>query len=1006
MSKITQPDATRFRSGVAEEPEQVRILYVEDDPAFAHLSVTCLEDENDRFSITTTTDAMTGLELLTEDIDCIVSDYNMPGMDGIEFLKSVRESHPTLPFILFTGRGSEEIASEAISAGVTDYLQKEVGIDQFTILANRIRNAVEKQQVQEKLARQNERLDTVVRNAPLILFALDSEGVFTFSEGNGLAKIGFEPGEVVGRSVFDVFAAADDILADTEQALNGEQTTTTHEVAGSIFKTTYNPVFDDDGTVRTVIGVATDITERVERDQAIEELHRTAQALMEAETVETIAEITVDTVCEILEMPGSGIHLYDEDNGLVPVAWSEQTEDLVGTPPTFEPDEGIAWIAYETGTEQVYEDVSIVSERYNPDTDVRSQMILPLDGYGVLLIASPDANAFDDTDLGLARTLAAHTTTALDQVDSKQALQKTKERLQKIFKHTNDAIILFDLEDEIVLDANPAACEMLDYERQELLSLSPTTIHPHEIDRFWEFVDLVCEEGTGWTDELSCITKTGDQIPAEVSASAIEFDEGQYVLAVIRDISERKQYERKLERERDRYATLFDSLPNPVLHARVEDGLPVIQNVNPAFERTFGYDAEMLRDEKLHDNILPDDQIEETDQLNRQILEEGEVRTEVRRETTDGVRTFQFDCRLRNTDKEEPEGYAVYTDITERVERKRELEILRTAIDHAHIPMTLADPSQTDNPLVYVNDAFEEVTGYSRSEAVGNNCRFLQGEQTDPENVAVLREAIEKEKPVTVDLRNYRKDGELFWNRLTVRPIYDDDGELLRYLGSQQDITEQKESRQRIEHQNERLDEFASVISHDLRNPLQVATGRLELAAEEGDSEHLAAVADAHDRMETLIQDLLTVAREGTSVDEMVPVQVQTVVQQCWQTVETEKATLAVETEQTLRADPTRFQQLLENLVRNAIEHGGDDVHIVVGECDNGTGFYVADDGPGIPEADRERVFDSGYSTDTKGTGFGLAIVQAIVRDHAWDITVTESVDGGARFEITGVERS
>jgi len=413
-------------------------------------------------------------------------------------------------------------AEDVTSAGVTDYLQKEGGIDQFTILANRIRNAVEKQQTREKLARQNDRLDTVVRNAPLILFALDSDGVFTFSEGQGLAEIDFKPGEVVGDSVFDVFAGDDDILAAAEQALDGEQMTATHEVADSLFETTYNPVFDEDGNVRSVIGVATDITERVEREQ-------------------------------------------------------------------------------------------------------------------------------------------------------------------------------------------------------------------------------------------------------------------------------------ELERERERCARLVESLPNPVLHARAEDGEPVIQNVNSAFERVFGYDAETLGGERLHDYILSDDQTEEVEQLNQRILDEGEVQTEVRRETTDGVRTFRLDINIQYEEHKQPDGYAIYTDVTDREERERELEILRTAIDHAHIPLVLSDPSRDDNPLVYVNDAFEEVTGYSRAEAIGNNCRFLQGEQTDPENVATLRNAVENEEPTTVDLRNYRKDGEMFWNRVSIQPIYDDDGELLRYFGSQQDITEQKESRQRIE---------------------------------------------------------------------------------------------------------------------------------------------------------------------------------------------------------------
>ena len=102
-----------------------------------------------------------------------------------------------------------------------------------------------------------------------------------------------------------------------------------------------------------------------------------------------------------------------------------------------------------------------------------------------------------------------------------------------------------------------------------------------------------------------------------------------------------------------------------------------------------------------------------------------------------------------------------------------------------------------------------------------------------------------------------------------------------------------------------------------------------------------------------------------------------------------------------LQADATRLRQLLENLFRNSVDHGGEDVTITVGTLADG--FYVADDGPGIPEAERDQVFESGYSTNRDGTGFGLAIVEEIAAGHGWEITVTEGVEGGARFEVTGV---
>ncbi|MFC7076421.1 receiver/sensor box histidine kinase [Haloarcula halophila] len=207
-----------------------------------------------------------------------------------------------------------------------------------------------------------------------------------------------------------------------------------------------------------------------------------------------------------------------------------------------------------------------------------------------------------------------------------------------------------------------------------------------------------------------------------------------------------------------------------------------------------------------------------------------------------------------------------------------------------------------------------------------------------------------------------------------------------------------------LEQQNERLEEFASVVSHDLRNPLNVATGRLELARRDNDSDHLAEVANAHDRMEELIDNLLTLAQEARQLSEIETVSLAETVERCWRTVETAAATLDVETALSVRADRTRLRQLLENLIRNSVEHGDEQVTVTVGTLPDQSGFYLADDGPGIPASEREDVFEPGYSTATDGTGFGLAIANRVAQAHGWDLSVTDGADGGARFEITGVE--
>jgi PAS domain S-box-containing protein len=271
--------------------------------------------------------------------------------------------------------------------------------------------------------------------------------------------------------------------------------------------------------------------------------------------------------------------------------------------------------------------------------------------------------------------------------------------------------------------------------------------------------------------------------------------------------------------------------------------------------------------------------------------------------------------------------------------------------------------------------------------------------------------------------------------------------------------TNLQERERALERQNERLEQFTDIVSHDLRNPLNVATGRLALVGEECESEHLEPIERAHGRMEELITDLLTLARQGENATDTEPIDVAALAEDCWRTVDTGNATLVTSIDRTIRADESRLRQLFENLVGNAVEHGSTgprlededavehsstgprlededavehgstssrqedgndvdrgssqqngnavevttrDVTVTVGELPGG--FYVADDGPGIPPEEREHVFETGYSTTDDGTGFGLSIVQRAVDAHDWENTVTEGADGGARFEITGVD--
>lgn len=241
--------------------------------------------------------------------------------------------------------------------------------------------------------------------------------------------------------------------------------------------------------------------------------------------------------------------------------------------------------------------------------------------------------------------------------------------------------------------------------------------------------------------------------------------------------------------------------------------------------------------------------------------------------------------------------------------------------------------------------------------------------------------------------------------------------------------------------QSSRLDRFASVVAHDLRNPLNAASGWLDVARETGDEAAFEKVESAHGRMAALIEDILEFARQGDLVGAEEAVQLAAVAYDAWSDVSTPDATLVVTdaaADAVILADRDRLHELLGNLFRNAIQHAGTDVTVTVGQLDGAPepadesdatgpspsvepartspspsvepariGFFVEDDGPGIPEEVRERLFQPGVRGGPgAGTGYGLSIVDTIADAHGWTVAAAPSAPGrGARFEIRGIER-
>ena len=338
--------------------------------------------------------------------------------------------------------------------------------------------------------------------------------------------------------------------------------------------------------------------------------------------------------------------------------------------------------------------------------------------------------------------------------------------------------------------------------------------------------------------------------------------------------------------------------------------------------------------------------------------------------------------------------------------RKQELEDLndrfQSFVRHSPDIITILD---TDGTIQYNSPAIEHVLGYEQDDLVGERAyEIVHPEDRDRIRAGfqALVDATEEARE-SFECRIRRADGSWTWieSIASNRTGRGTDG----FLMNSRDISDRKERERELEAKTERLNEFASIVSHDLQTPITVADARLEMVREECDSDHLPPIGDALERMDDIIDATLTLAREGQVVDETEPVDLADAVERWWGSIEADDVTLTVEPDRlTVEADRERLRRVIENLLCNAVDHGDPGVTVVVDELGDEDGFYVADDGPGIPDDVREDVFEPGHSMSPDGTGFGLAIVEEIVEAHGWAVDVTESEAGGARFEIADVE--
>ncbi|AXG06320.1 PAS domain S-box protein [Haloplanus rubicundus] len=600
-------------------------------------------------------------------------------------------------------------------------------------------------------------------------------------------------------------------------------------------------------------------------------------------------------------------------------------------------------------------------------------------------------------------------------------------------EHAGHVVLITDADGRIEY-VNDAFESVTGYSAVEAVGRRPSMLQSGQHDEaFYRDLWRTISSGEVWEGELVNERKDREQYIIDQTIAPIT-DEGDEItgfVAINRNVTERKERELNL-------AFLKQAIDQAGIGIGTYGADGYATYVNERLAELFGTDRGDLRTRHMA-TLDPDLDLDRFEAYWRS-FDDGERRiydTRIERVDT-GEEVPAEVVTARVTIEGEPYQVNTVRDAAARKRQERDLERFRSAVEHAGHSVLITDVEGT---IEYVNDAFEAVTGYSAAEAIGRTPAMLRSGEHDAAFYRNLWGTILDGDVWQGEVVNERKDGTRYVVDQTIAPIDDDDGAITGFVAINRDVSAIKEYERELEAQNERLKQYGQTVAHDLRNPLALLDAELtqfemtvDDAGETVDAERVeqlcADIGTTVDRMETLIDDLLAMAEQGQRVLEFESTSLDAVATEAWEQIDTASAALSVE-DTDVDADPDRLRELLSNLFRNAVEHGStsprsqapedsvehgstnsrpsaddsvehgfEDVHVRVTPLDFSAGFAVADDGPGIPEDERDDVFDHGFTTAADGTGFGLAIVERIAHAHGWSVSVAESRDGGARFEF------
>lgn len=567
-------------------------------------------------------------------------------------------------------------------------------------------------------------------------------------------------------------------------------------------------------------------------------------------------------------------------------------------------------------------------------------------------------------------------------------IKRSENQYKYLFENNPIPMWAFDLETKKFLVVNQAAISHYGYSEEEFLSMSIYDIRPpsdyEALEKNLQNIDFGIN-----VNQATHIKKNGTRIFVEITGHQIIVNNRRARLNLAYDITEQL----RAQRENIFHAEILKNITDIVIVTDLEGKITYWNkgaSVNLEFEaaETLGKNISTLQHANSKLRIAKI--IREIDANNAFVAHLRAVTKSGKLLWLDLKATYLYGLNNEKT------GFLwISNDITQDILNKEKLLIQKSAIEAVGVGVVITGPHENDYPIIMVNPKFESITGYSENEILGKNLRFLQGEATNIDTIREMQNALREQRMFDGEILNYRKNGEPFWNKVMINPIFDEQGKLINFVGFQQDITDAKNAKEDLLYKNRELNTFIYKASHDLRSPIASLIGLIKVAQLEFTNETICNYLKMMDQTSVRLDKILRTLMDMISIKQEEPhystVKFAAIVQRVieskkYSEIHTLDISLDFDKDATLKTDTELLVLIMENLVENALKFRDTnkvkcELKISLIQFPHKNQIIVRDNGLGILKDFQSKVFDMFYrANDTfPGSGLGLYIVKNFV---------------------------